>query len=132
MDEPVNPRRSCLFLALLAAAALPATLAMAQELADPTRPASAPLSAGGMVVQSGPVLQWVYVSPSRTEAMISGRVVRVGERLGKAQVVKISESSVVLRNASGLQTLSLFPGIQKQFTAGQKPSASGDRSQNQR
>ncbi len=132
MDESVNPRRCWLRLCLIAAVCLPALSVTAQELADPTRPATAPLAAGVVSAQSGPVLQWVYVSPSRLEAMISDRVVHVGDRLGKAQVVKISESGVVLRSASGLQTLRLFQGMDKKSEAGEKQSFAGDHSKNQR
>lgn len=132
MDESVNPRRSWLTLGLIAAACLPAALAGAQELADPTRPPSAPMTGELVQATSGPVLQWIYVSQARTEAMVSGKVVRVGERLGNARVVKISESNVVLRNASGLQTLHLFPVTEKHVADGQKQSAPGDHSKNQR
>lgn len=132
MDVPVNPRWCWRRFCLIAAAWLSALPAMAQELADPTRPATAPLAAGAVSAQSGPVLQWVYVSPSRLEAMISDRVVHVGDRLGKAQVVKISESSVVLRSASGLQTLRLFQGMDKKSEAGEQQSVAGDHSRNQR
>lgn len=132
MDESVNPRLCWRLLCLIAAAWLPAVSVMAQELADPTRPATAPLAAGAVNAQSGPVLQWVYVSPSRLEAMISDRVVHVGDRIGKAQVVKISESRVVLRSASGLQTLRLFQGMDKKSEAGEQQSVAGDHSKKQR
>jgi MSHA biogenesis protein MshK len=43
--------------------------------------------------------------------------VNLGEKFGDARVVKISESEVVLRNGSNLQTLKLFPGLEKQLNS---------------
>lgn len=132
MDEPVKIRHIWQAGSLLAAALLPVAIAAAQEPADPTRPPTAPLAGAAGRMEDGPVLQWVYLSPSRTEAMVSGKIVHVGERVGNAQVLKISESSVVLRSPSGLRTLSLYPGMEKRYGEGRQPSTSGDRSKQQR
>lgn len=106
-------------LALLLACLPAATLA--QALADPTRPPRAgelsPQAAGHGVLQS------VLIAGSLREAIISGRVVHVGERYGEAEVVKIDEGEVVLRGAQGLQTLKLYPGIETRHMAGKLPAA---------
>ena len=104
--------------AVLCAALLAAAQAMAQDLADPTRPPSmnAAQPGGGEPVSSDPMLQSVLISPTRREAIIGGQVVTVGTRVGDAQVVQILEYSVVLRNKKGLQTLKLFPGIEISVT----------------
>ncbi|MGH8752104.1 MAG: MSHA biogenesis protein MshK [Burkholderiales bacterium] len=102
------------FCLLLACAA-----AQAENLPDPTRPAetSEALARG---VRSGPVLQSVLISPLRKAAIISGETVQLGGSYGSAKLIKISESEVVLSKGSSLQTLKLFPDIDK--TAGQAVS----------
>ena len=51
-------------------------------------------------------------------AMISGQMVKVGDRVGEARVIKISETEVVLRNGKELETLKLFPGVEKRRNPG--------------
>ena len=100
---------------LVAAFVLPAV--QAETLVDPTRP-PASVSSGDLhgtnpAAQSGPVLQSILISPVRTVAIISGQTVRVGDRIGDAQVAKITENEVILRSGKGLQTLKLFPSVEK-------------------
>jgi len=97
---------------LVAAFVLPA---QAETLVDPTRP-PASVSPGDVhspAAQAGPVLQSILISPVRTVAIISGQTVRVGDRIGDAQVAKITENEVILRSGKGLQTLKLFPSVEK-------------------
>lgn len=98
----------------------------AQALPDPTRPPSM-MSAEqhASATPVGPVLQSILVSPRRAEAIISGRTVRVGDRVGDAKVVRITETEVHLREGKNLQTLKLFPNIEKQSDSGQSPSRFG-------
>lgn len=95
--------------------------AAAEDLPDPTRPPAnlAPQAAG--VMPAGPVLQSVMISPTRRVANISGQQVRVGDSFGDAKVVKITEGEVVLRSGDGLQTLKLFPDVDKRNTL-EKPA----------
>jgi MSHA biogenesis protein MshK len=89
--------------------------ARAESLPDPTRPPSefeAP-AAGGATVPGGPLLQSVLISPRHKAAIISGETVTLGGRYGSARLVKISESGVVLNEGGSLQTLQLFPGVEK-------------------
>ncbi|CAN5905461.1 hypothetical protein BH11PSE12_BH11PSE12_33050 [soil metagenome] len=103
-----------------------APLAMAEILSDPTRP---PASFGiakatdAQMAASGPTLQSVLISSGRKVAVISGQVVNLGGKFGDAQVVKITESEVVLLTGNNLQTLKLFPNVEKRLTS------SGGRSQ---
>lgn len=92
--------------------------AWAQQLRDPTQPPSL-LMQDGMAAgaSSEPVLQSVFISPTRRAAIISGQTVRLGEKFNGATLVKITESEVVLRNDGELQTLKLFPGIGKRLTS---------------
>lgn len=98
------------------------TFALAQALVDPTRPpsmaAAGEPNADSATTTTGPILQSVLISPRRTEAIISGRTVKVGDRIGDARVIRIAENEVVLRSGAGLQTLKIFPDIQKHQNAG--------------
>jgi MSHA biogenesis protein MshK len=91
-------------------------LVQAQALPDPTRPANQSDWNSGMTATSGPVLQSVLISPQRKIAIISGQAVSVGEKFGGATLIRISEGSVVLRSDNKLQTLKLFPDIEKRVT----------------
>ena len=88
--------------------------AMAQSLADPTRPPASQGNGDAMPVATGPVLQFVLIAPGRSEAVISGQTLKLGEKVGDAQIIKITETEVVLRNGKDLQTLRLFPNVEKQ------------------
>jgi MSHA biogenesis protein MshK len=91
------------------------SFASAQSLRDPTRP---PASLGQAehpeAGAAGPVLQSVLVSPERKIAIISGQTVKLGGKFGDAKVIRITESEVVLSNGSHVQTLKLFPALEKQ------------------
>lgn len=88
--------------------------AAAEALRDPTRPPAvlyAPDDGAG--IATGPVLQSVLISPGRRTAVISGRSVKVGDRFDDNRVIRINETEVVLKTGSGLQTLKLFPDVEK-------------------
>lgn len=88
--------------------------ALAQALVDPTRPPTMAAQAVAEIAPTGgPVLQSVLISPQRVEAIISGKTVRLGDKVGNASVVRIKESEVVLRHGKNLQVLKLFPNIEK-------------------
>jgi MSHA biogenesis protein MshK len=116
------------FLLLMFAAA---PVNFAESFADPTRPpASLGVAQDGAISAPapGPVLQSVLISPGRMVAVISGKTVSIGEKFGEARVIKITETEVQLRNGTDLQTLKLFPGIEKRLTsrgAGTKPDNRG-------
>lgn len=103
----------CLFT--FAFCLLPFSSATADEnFRDPTRPPAALYAGdGGTEADAGPVLQSVRVSQGRPVAVISGETVRVGSTYGEARVVKIRESEVVLKTGNSLQTLKLFPDVEK-------------------
>ncbi|HJV83165.1 hypothetical protein [Noviherbaspirillum sp.] len=94
-------------------------IAMTQVLSDPTRPpvaASSELASGQAA--AGPILQSILISPHRAEAIINGQTVKVGDKVGEAKVVRITESEVFLRSGKDLQALKLFPNIEKNSTRG--------------
>ena len=93
----------------------------AENLPDPTRPPSAferPDTDSRAVPDSTPVLQSVLIAPGRTVATINGREMKVGDSLGGARIVKISETEVLLRNGNEMEKLKLFPAIEKQTKSG--------------
>jgi MSHA biogenesis protein MshK len=108
---------------------------LARDLPDPTRPSGslgqAPGGAGklpGAAEDAAALqLQSVIVSPERKVAIINGKTVRLGEKIGDAVVAKITEGEVVLRTGKDLQTLKLFPGLEKrQDRNGQVPNKTTD------
>jgi MSHA biogenesis protein MshK len=89
--------------------------AFGQVASDPTRPpagyaleSAEPATEGG-----GLTLQSVLISPSYKAAIISGVMVKEGEKLGDAVLVKVAENEVVLRTAGVNQVLKLHPGVDK-------------------
>ena len=115
---------------LLMLAAMP--VSFAQSFLDPTRPpASLGLAQEGAnaAPATGPVLQSVLISPGRMVAIISGKTVSLGEKFGEARVVKITESEVLLRSGTDLQTLKLFPGIEKRLTSSRADTMPDSRGQ---
>lgn len=91
-----------------------AATAMAQVLADPTRPPAALAAAeNSAAVTGGPVLQSVMMSPGRKVAMISGQVVALGGRYGSARLVRLTDSEAVLRDGTETIVLSLYPQVEK-------------------
>ena len=107
--------RTLIFLALLGVSAVPALApASAQELADPTRPPNAPAPGAPDAAPAGTQLQSVLIAPGRRRAIINGKSVALGESIGEAKVVKISETEVVLQKGDETEVLKLFPGVDKQ------------------
>ena len=99
--------------------ALLTTPALANEpwsgaLVDPTRP-----DGGGDYVPAGPVLQSTMVSSGRRLAIISGRVVGIGEAVGRATVVDIRPYEVTLKQGDRETHLRVVPKLDKTTNARQ-------------
>jgi hypothetical protein len=116
------------------AAALVSAPARAQGAPDPTRPAAALLaepgeahpakaarsvaaaaSASASAVTTVPRLQSVQVNAGggagAASALLDGRLVRVGDRVGDKSVATIDRHGLTLRGPNGEQRLSLLTGI---------------------
>jgi MSHA biogenesis protein MshK len=109
-----------------------APLTEAQNLVDPTRPPASHRTGQDSMTNSpmsGPVLQSVLVSPERKVAVISGQAVRLGEKFGDARVIKITENEVKLKGKNGVQTLKLYPGVEKDLTSNRKDRQAEGRRQ---
>ena len=101
--------------------------ARAEPLADPTRPAGVAERPTGSATRGAsagaapplwPQLQSVQVgAPGGSSALLDGRVVRVGERIGEVTVVAIDAQGVLLRAARYEQRIALVPGIVKTASA---------------
>jgi MSHA biogenesis protein MshK len=86
--------------------------ALAQPLRDPTRPPSA--TALQETNEAAPSrLQSVLISPTRKIAVIDGRTVRLGERVGDATLVAIAPSEVTLQRGAQYETLRMHPAVEK-------------------
>lgn len=125
MDESL--RRSLCGFGLAACCLLLAARAGAADLPDPTRPPAAAAVVEGVAaaIEQQPVLQSVIISPTRRVAIISGQTVALGAMYRGARLVKVSEGEAVLRDGKEIQTLKLFPDLQKQPLSG---SVTGRRS----
>ena len=93
-----------------------ACAALAQALSDPTRPPTVMASPAGAdgTGSRGPHLQSVLISGTRKLAVIDGVTVPLGGRFDGATVIAIAETEVKLRHGEGVQTLKLYPGIERQ------------------
>lgn len=96
---------------LLAAWVAAGASAHAQPLADPTRP-PAPAQDKAEQRQAEPArqrLQSVLISAGRSIAVIDGRPVPLGGRVGDATVVSIDPSEVTLQRGAARERLTLLP-----------------------
>jgi MSHA biogenesis protein MshK len=110
----INSRvRPVAFWALQFCALAMLSPAMAQVLKDPTRPPDGVLQAapGEAGAAATSLLQSVKISGSEKTAIIGGQTVKLGGKYGDARVVKITESEVVLRSATGTETLRMYPDV---------------------
>ena len=112
MDRAVMRARRCVLLAGVLLALAPGVFA--QALVDPTRPPDAApvLGSAASAGAARPQLQSVLISNQpggRRLAVIDGRSVRAGDKVGGAVVVSIDEASVALRRGKTLETLRLYP-----------------------
>jgi len=101
-------------IAVLLGAQCTAHGAPANLSVDPTRPPN-PVAGvpGGEKGGQSRTLQSVLIAPGRSVAVVDGQLVRVGSRLGDAEVVKINESGVVLRSSGRTETLKLLPDAKR-------------------
>jgi len=97
--------------------ALQAPLLMAQQLRDPTQPPgrSSTVVKGQTVAKAGHglVLQTVLIASDRRNAVISGRLLSVGDKIAGYRLVEIREGAVVIEGSRGTRTLRLFPSVTK-------------------
>lgn len=100
-----------------------AQAAWAAPFADPTRPPAPVDGVQSGTPAQGPRLESVLIAPDRRVAVINGQQVVVGARVAGGEVVRISESEVVIRGAEGIQTLKLVPEVRRPAEARKKGTA---------
>lgn len=101
--------------------------AQAQALSDPMRPPpfAAPAGATGEQTSGGGlVLQSTLLSKGRRIAMIDGKPMKVGDRIGSARIISIDPGAVTLREANKTRVLQLYPGVGVTRPEAAKPAAS--------
>ena len=106
-------------------------VAFAQGMTDPTRPPPTETTEAesGAPEVAGPVLQSVMITPTFKAAIINGEMVKLGGKFGNAQLVKVSESEVVLKSGDEAQVLKMYPGVEKREIARAAPKAASRRTQ---
>jgi MSHA biogenesis protein MshK len=102
---------------LCAMSVLMPAAAHAAPFADPTRPPNVVDGGSAAAPVTGPRLESVLIAPDRRVAVISGQQVRLGDKFGDGQVVRITASEVVIRTADATETLKLFPEAEKKLRA---------------
>jgi len=110
-----------------------AQAAAQQGLLDPTRPptvAPSPQATAERAAPPGPLLQSVLLAPGRKIAVINGEPIALGEKLGEATLVRITETEVVLKHGREMRVLKLYPSVEKRpvgrSNAGDKSRAKGE------
>jgi MSHA biogenesis protein MshK len=96
-------------LATLAAACLVAQSASGASFTDPTRPPSDPAMVSG--ADAGPRVESILIAPDRRIAVINGETVTLGSHIPAGEVVRISETEVVVWSAQGERRLRLYPQL---------------------
>lgn len=111
-------------------AAFACDAALAQAMTDPTRPpVEHVVTESREPAPSEPVLQSVMITPTLKAAIINGEMVKLGGTFGNAQLVKVSESEVVLKSGNETQVLKMYPGVEKRESAKTAPKATSRRTQ---
>lgn len=107
-NRSAGPVALCVITAVLYSAS-----SSAQIVHDPTRPPSGVESASGVAAEGGAALQSVLISPTLKAAIINGQMVKVGEMVGSARLVRVTESEAVLREGNEVQVLRMYPSVEK-------------------
>lgn len=101
---------------------------LAQALSDPMRPpafaAPAGAATGEQASGGGLVLQSTLLSKGRRIAMIDGKSMKVGDRIGRARIISIDPGAVTLREANTTRVLALVPGVELTSPVAAKAAAS--------
>ena len=108
--------------AMQAAAAVTAP----ELLPDPTRP-PASIASETTDAPRRPVLQSIIIKGNSRAAIIDGERVELHGKFREARVARITESEVVLRSASGVETLKMYPDVEKTVKRAEAPRAGVER-----
>lgn len=113
----MSARTFSLFFVVLIAGSLAWQSVFAQEFDDPTRPPAAYLDPSVAVVASAAAsgVSSIKIGPGkRRSAIVHGKTAVVGESIGDAVLVGISELGVILRHRDGtFERLYIYDSIEK-------------------
>ena len=111
----VKPIKATIFLSAMLVAT--AVFGASDKLSDPTKPSSLIYTVGPSTrVATGPLLQTVLTSADRQRAVISGKTYKIGDRVGRAILIKLSVFEAVLKNKDGsLKILKIHAGLPKKI-----------------
>ena len=104
--------REVICLVAACSTALAAHVSAAEVMPDPTRP-PAVIVGDAAVVPQRPVLQSIIITPHMRSAIIDDQRVELNGRFRDAVVAQITETEVVLRTPGGIETLRMYPGVEK-------------------
>lgn len=106
-------------ISAIVALALVSVTSQAEVLPDPTRPAvslGAPQSGAPAseekAVPTDDGLRTIIISPDRRSAVINGRQVVLGGKLGNERLMAVCDASVVLQGTEGRREVPLYPGVE--------------------
>ncbi|HEX20277.1 MAG TPA: hypothetical protein ENG78_05605 [Acidiferrobacteraceae bacterium] len=99
-------------LFLLVFTVLGPNIATSKGFSDPMRPS---YLYGGETKRKGLVLESTFISDQRKSAIISGRLLHIGDRIGKAKVVEIVRNEVVLLKGKKTIRLRVAPKLEKNY-----------------
>lgn len=87
---------------------------LAQALSDPMQPPAFAVAPSGEPAAASTelILQSTLMSKGRRIAMIDGKPMKVGDRIGGAKIVAIDSASVTLRDAETIRVLKLYQNIE--------------------
>jgi len=126
LPDPTRPPNAVLRAMSARQGGVPA----AMNAAPAAQPASAPPSGASAPEPARRVPRLTSVRLSAelgSVALLDGRLVGVGDRVGESTVVMIDDDGVVLRGTKGLQRLSLTPAVSKRWPGKESPASGGGK-----
>lgn len=109
-----------------------------EALPDPTRPPpgfggepAGKEAAAAIEAEQSPKLTSVIIpAKGKPRAVIGGKILHVGDRVGELEILRIAETGVILGGPQGRETILLTPGIEKKMLR-KVPSKGRSRVENQ-
>lgn len=99
--------------------------AMAEPLADPTQPPAGIMGPDGTTIAdpgSAGLTSVLLPRKGKPSAIIDGKVVTLGEAVGEARLVRVSETGVVLEGPAGVERMYLSPDVEKKMNMNKNAS----------
>lgn len=78
---------------------------------DPTKPLSASSRAGTEEIKKGLILETIIHSSKKKSAIISGKLMKVGDYIGGHELIVVNPSNVILSSDGERLKLSIFSSV---------------------